>query len=229
MKFSLTQFWATGTTLLLIAGSTACGGGISSALSLTDSSKPINGISVNTSDAQKVANNAGSAASGDGSVTADAFDTCPSQEMTPADMSQLSCLVGRYEGVRLDQNWLPIDVQNGKCFVTLFTDGHMTVSSPGVFEHQHQFARGQIGASASPSLYQYLNRGSTDFSAADKSPMIALHSTFAGTGSIDEADGYSIALKSGPDGIGGLQFIWLLISTINDQVEKCGGLLAAPS
>lgn len=225
---SLTQ---SGLTLALLFSAIGCGGGITSALSLGSEGSSLNGISVTNGEATKnVSTTSGSAASGNGAVTISAFSACPSEEMSPADMKKLGCIVGRYEGARFNEKWVRIGPANEKCYLTLLSDGRMTISIPGVFDRQHQFSH--VAATvdtADASTYRYINKGGNVLGASETWPTIFLESKFAGSGAIKWADYFALMLSQANDGAAGSMYAWVADSTLNDQVERCGGQLALPS
>lgn len=212
----LTQSALALTFLLSVIG---CGGGTSSAFSLNEESSSLNGISVNINEAQ----------GSNRAVTAQAFSTCPTEELTPVDMNKVACMVGKYEGARYDEKWNRIGPADERCSVTVLSDGRVTLSVPGVVERNHQFSHDKFTETTKDnfSSYQSRNRNSTDFSSFDTSPSILLESQFRGTGSVRWADYYGLLLGQGADGWGGILSVWMIESIIQDQIVRCSGPLEA--
>lgn len=172
--------------LCLALSSIGCSGGVNDALSLPDGSASLDNVSINAgADAiKKVPTPPESAtpASGNDAVTGRAFSTCPTEVMSPVDMTKAACLVGRYQGALYD------NAQNKfgdkPCKVALLADGRLTLSVDGVAERTHQFSHHPYAENASAaSAYVFLNPGSTDFSP-ETSEAYPLTSKVAGPSSM---------------------------------------------
>lgn len=226
------KWTSAGVALLML---NACGGGISSALSLTEgNSTPINGISVEDKTANRAtANDLGKAppANQNSTITEAVFQNCQGtgQDMvTPVTRQEFRCAVGAADGYRLNEDET-VNVEQA-CRVALTEDGSFKLSVNGVFDRVHRFSESVMRKDdddGAGSVYYYKNKDAEK--TAEIFPVIAYLSLIVDPSGKVLSDGVALGFMDRmvdvTDPSRGFVKMWFAMSVVNDQKYTCAGVL----
>lgn len=220
----------------LLFSMVACGGGISTALSLAgDNSAPISGISVkavtsNQTTPSDLSRTSAVNQNRSTTITEAVFQSCQDTMTTPVTPQDLQCASGTADGYRLSEDG-SVSASKEVCRIEVTNDGLLRLSINGVVDHAHRFSGSSYNEQdKSGSYYHYENKYTPK--TKDTYPTVVYYSGTLNNDKNAFAEaamlGFVDRMVDSPGPSTTWVKMWVAASTMNGQRYTCAGVLKNP-